>query len=203
MPKKSKEFVIKSVKGFTLIELLVVIGIVAVLVIIVVSAVNPVQRIKEARDTKRKTDIHQIRLLLETYNTLFGTYPHMNGGDVHAATLQASINSNWNYSTQLAYVPYWIKDIDPLIGHLPSDPINEDNGFNTPQSFIYKYKTDDYSGCPGIGKWYALWVSLENTNDPAAIGNKPIKWCDGTLLDGTDPNYNIFPNTYLIVSNRN
>lgn len=59
--------------GFTLIELLVVIAIIAIL--ISVGAVSYTRSLKISRDSKRKTDIEQIRQALETYRSELGSYP--------------------------------------------------------------------------------------------------------------------------------
>lgn len=60
-------------KGFTLIELLVVIAIVGVLIAIGTSSY--LTATKQSRDTKRKTDLEQIRQALETYRAESGVYP--------------------------------------------------------------------------------------------------------------------------------
>lgn len=60
-------------KGFTLIELLVVIAIVGVLIAIGTSSYLTAS--KQSRDTRRKTDLEQIRQALETYRSETGVYP--------------------------------------------------------------------------------------------------------------------------------
>lgn len=60
-------------KGFTLIELLVVIAIIAIL--ISVGAVSYTRSLKLSRDSRRKTDLEQIRQALETYRAETGVYP--------------------------------------------------------------------------------------------------------------------------------
>lgn len=61
--------------GFTLIELLVVISIIGVLISVVASRYVVAE--KQARDTKRKSDLNQYRLALENYavvnNSLYPT----------------------------------------------------------------------------------------------------------------------------------
>lgn len=61
--------------GFTLVELLVVIGIIAVLVTIVVVAVNPVRLIQNSRDTKRRSDLNQIKAAMQLYYNENKNYP--------------------------------------------------------------------------------------------------------------------------------
>ncbi|MEI8232799.1 MAG: prepilin-type N-terminal cleavage/methylation domain-containing protein [bacterium] len=60
-------------KGFTLIELLVVIAIIGIL--ITVGSVSYIRAMELSRDSKRKTDLEQIRQALETYRSEIGTYP--------------------------------------------------------------------------------------------------------------------------------
>ncbi len=61
-------------KGFTLIELLIVISIISALVAIQAFAYINSQR--SARDSKRKTDLENIRAALEQYRSNNNTYPN-------------------------------------------------------------------------------------------------------------------------------
>jgi prepilin-type N-terminal cleavage/methylation domain-containing protein len=67
----------KLLKGFTLIELLVVIAIIGIL--ITVGAVSYQRAVRLSRDSKRKTDLEQIRQALETYRSEEGVYPDTSG----------------------------------------------------------------------------------------------------------------------------
>jgi len=58
--------------GFTLIELLVVIAIVGILV--AVGSISYLTASKQSRDTRRKTDLEQIRQALETYRAETSLY---------------------------------------------------------------------------------------------------------------------------------
>ena len=52
--------------GFTLIELLVVIAIIAALAVVVFTALNPAQRLKDARDARRTSDVDTILSAIHT-----------------------------------------------------------------------------------------------------------------------------------------
>jgi prepilin-type N-terminal cleavage/methylation domain-containing protein len=52
--------------GFTLIELLVVIAIISALAVVVFVALNPAQRLKDARDSRRTSDVETILTAVHT-----------------------------------------------------------------------------------------------------------------------------------------
>jgi len=56
-------------KGFTLIELLVVIAVLGILASVVLVAINPGERINEANDAGKKSDVGQVATALESYFT--------------------------------------------------------------------------------------------------------------------------------------
>lgn len=68
---------LKIMKGFTLIELLVVISIIGILISLISIRYQTAE--KQARDTKRKSDINQYRTALENYsvvnNSVYPTPP--------------------------------------------------------------------------------------------------------------------------------
>ncbi len=64
---------LKIKSGFTLIELLVVIAIIGIL--IAVGSVSYTRAVQLSRDSKRKTDLEQIRQALETYRSENSQYP--------------------------------------------------------------------------------------------------------------------------------
>lgn len=66
-------------KGFTLLELLIVIALIAVLATGAVMAINPAKRVRQANDTRIKTDISQIATALESYFTTNRIYPQSLG----------------------------------------------------------------------------------------------------------------------------
>jgi len=64
-----------NVAGFTLIELLVVIAVLGILASVVLVAINPAERMNEARDAGRKSDVGQVSVALESYYATYnGSY---------------------------------------------------------------------------------------------------------------------------------
>lgn len=97
--------------GFTLIELLVVIAIIGI--VLSVSVVSYLTAQKQVRDTRRKTDLMEIRQALETYRSENGTYP--------ADTS-------------------WTTDLSPdFITTLPTDPDGSNYGYVAGASPIVTY----------------------------------------------------------------
>lgn len=64
-------------KGFTLIELLVVIAIIGIL--IAVGSIGYSRAVALSRDSRRKTDLEQLRQALETYRSETASYPATGG----------------------------------------------------------------------------------------------------------------------------
>lgn len=60
-------FITSKQKGFTLIELLIVIAIIAALAVTVFAALNPVQRLKDAHDARRTSDVDTILTAIHQY----------------------------------------------------------------------------------------------------------------------------------------
>jgi prepilin-type N-terminal cleavage/methylation domain-containing protein len=61
--------------GFTLVELLVVIAVLGVLATGLIVAINPAQQLAKARDSDRKTSVHQISSAIKRYITSQGQPP--------------------------------------------------------------------------------------------------------------------------------
>ena len=69
----SASLTVNNAEGFTLVEILVVVTIISLLASI--AAVSYSQFIKQSRDTRRKTDIEQIRAAIELYQNFNNVYP--------------------------------------------------------------------------------------------------------------------------------
>lgn len=103
-------------KGFTLIELLVVVAIIAILSMVGMAAYGNVQ--KNARDAKRRGDIHTIRNALDAYYMDNKSYPATNklSNDVDPDVWTDAVGGSTYYAS----------------GKAPVDPIN-----NT--DYYYRY----------------------------------------------------------------
>ena len=65
----------KNKKGFTLIELLIVIALIGILAAAAYVAVDPVERIQDARDAQRWSDVTAVLDAILKYNVDYGAYP--------------------------------------------------------------------------------------------------------------------------------
>ncbi len=136
--------------GFSLIEVLVAATIIAVLAAIGATSYSSVN--KRSRDTRRKSDLEQIRSSLEQYRTDKGYYPSQGAGTwVQASTLSDLTSGGY-------------------ISAIPSDPKS------TTQS--YWYQVTNPSGTPTLYYGYCLtaWVEQGSNNDscPGIIYNTGI-----------------------------
>lgn len=96
-------------KGFTLIELLVVIAIIGIL--ITVGSVSYQKAVRLSRDSKRKTDLEQIRQALETYRSQNGVYPDSSGWEAdleagYITTLPEDSTNPYSYSPGATFTTY-------------------------------------------------------------------------------------------------
>lgn len=78
------------IKGFTLIELMIVISIIALLAL--VALVSFVQAGKSSRDSKRLTDLEQVKAALVLYRTDNTFYPAAVGTDIPYTTLASYLS---------------------------------------------------------------------------------------------------------------
>lgn len=126
-------------RGFSLLELLVTISIMAILIAIGIASYSTVN--KQSRDSKRKSDIEQLRSAIEMYRADNGFYPSSGSGNwVDASDVMNGLT--------VALVPSYIAVI-------PSDP---------KLTQTYQYKATNVSG----GNYYGYCISTQlESEDPA------------------------------------
>lgn len=153
--------------GFTLIELLIVIVILGVLSSLIVG--NFINSIKKGDDTKRKTDLEQIRKAIELYyedNKVYPAFTYLGNPQIPPATEPTSLCINYptpnNCSTGNGGKVYMQK--------LPTD---------TNANCYYRYETDGLT-------WYKIYSYIENTDDNGP-GVKIYGYHDGALSCGCGP----------------
>lgn len=122
--------------GFSLIELLVVTTLIAVLTAAVIVSFR--QANHNARDSKRKADIQEIRGVLENYRLENGAYP-----DAENETINGEVS---NDGTFLENVPA------NYTSRSYADPVND-------ETYYYRYTIRDLPGCR-----YQLVVKMETGN---------------------------------------
>jgi prepilin-type N-terminal cleavage/methylation domain-containing protein len=121
--------------GYTLVELLIVIAIIGILVSIGIVSYGSVN--KRSRDTKRKSDVEQIRSALEMYRADMGYY-------------SGSGNGSWTDASDLA-----VDLVDTYAPAIPSDPATGQ---------LYRYMATNGSGTPTRYYGYCISALLESDN---------------------------------------
>lgn len=102
----------------------------------------------KARDAKRMSDLHQMRLALEQYYDDNGNYP---------------IIGYWVYSSDTSWSTLQTA-LAPYMPNLPKDPVNNANGPWSTGNYSYSYGfLPTYSG--GNIKDYDLVAQLEDKNN--------------------------------------
>ena len=146
-----------SIKGFTIVELLIVIVIIGILAAIVIVAYNGVSA--RANDTKRITDMKNVKTAIESYYAENGSLP------------------NTNYPNLSNYlVPKYLKA-------LPVDSVNATvNGKTYAYYYTRGYKKSGSSYIAGTDSDYIISMSLETGTGTAYGGyaaGLSFNWIDG------------------------
>lgn len=143
--------------GFTLIELLVVIAIIAILAAAIIASTTGAQ--SQARDSRRASDLDEMRTALEMYYNANNEYPLLgtctstpDTGCVAVSTGDA----NWT-TLQTALASY--------LSVLPVDPVND-----TAKGLVYTYGTNDE------GSRYVLRAKMENGSSQALKNDYDKDW---------------------------
>ncbi len=143
----------RTKSGFTLIELLVVIVILGFLIVAGLGSFISSQ--KKSRDSKRKNDLRQVAISLETYYNDIGHYPYSDAnGDLWGCGAGAASVCTWGQPwTNTTTAPQTI-----YMPQLPTDPS---------QGGRYYYVAD------AAGTYFQIYAHLENTLD-TGFGVKQI-----------------------------
>jgi len=162
--------------GFTLIELLIVIAIISLLATLAVTALMQAQM--KNRDTRRKSDLRQIRTALDLYHDQNGRYPQA-GACAYGSNCYVYSTSGDNWLPALTASGYFTK--------VPKDPKNNASGPWTAGRYSYVY-----GNVSANGQFYDLTTQLENTSDPDRCAAKCYRWyfdnrfwCNGTGCTGS------------------
>ncbi|NCN06972.1 MAG: prepilin-type N-terminal cleavage/methylation domain-containing protein [Candidatus Pacebacteria bacterium] len=147
-----------SLCGFTLIELLVVIAILGILSTIGIGSFLSSQM--KSRDARRKTDLKNIAIVLETYYNDKNSYPTASSGKIVGCGAAGTEPCSWGQE--------WAGNGALYMAVLPDDS----------SAYNYTYVSDGVS--------YALYARLENTGDPKAakVGDVPGGYT-GIICEGT------------------
>lgn len=134
-----------NTKGFTLIELLVVIAIIGILSSVVLASLNSARQ--KARDTRRISDLYQMRSAIETFYSVNGSYPSI-------GVWVSSCDSSWG-TLQSALSPY--------MSTLPVDPVNSGCAPWVTGQYGYAYRGGAAIGTPDK---YSLVAQVEDQSNP-------------------------------------
>lgn len=122
--------------GITLIELLIVTSLIAVLVTGFVVLLNPLQKIGQANDAKRKSDIAQLQKALDLYYQDNGRYPVSSGNfKIKDGSTEIDWNGPWK----------------PYMSKVPADPTAGRN---------YVYYSSSIGNCPN-NQCYYIYANLQ------------------------------------------
>lgn len=139
-------------QGFTLIELLIVIAIIGILSGLLFANFSGAR--ERARDTKRKTDLKQIKSALQLYYNDFGKFPGSGAGNTIAGCGAAgNAVCSWTSGNVAGSAFAAGNPSNTYMGTLPGDPQSP--------TVQYSYVTDAVVD-------YKLTTTLENASDTDA-----------------------------------
>lgn len=155
--------------GFTLIELLVAIAIIGILSSVVLSSLNSAR--EKARDTRRKSDLNQIRTALILYNEDYGNYMETGSGCGSNGNGWFSLYNGTSYPKAMGICLY-------EAGLTPQEIIDPTRGTSSTPTAGYTYMK--YT-CGSPKKTY-IYAKLEGTP-------QSITATDGTCCATCDSSY--------------
>lgn len=136
-------------RGFTLIELLIVIAIIGILSGLLFTNFSGAR--ERARDSKRKTDLTQIKNALQLYYNDYGKFPSSGTGNTIAGCGAAGDSvCNWTSGTTAGSAFSAGNPANIYMGVLPGDPQSP--------TIQYAYATD-------VTVDYKITATLENASD--------------------------------------
>ena len=159
--RKTKTLALGLSKGFTLVELLVVIAIIGTLATLLLIMLGTARA--KARDTKRISDINQMRTAMEQFFDDNGRYPNTN------------VKATWDTTL----VPRYIAQI-------PEDPLTPGCTDYNGGAGCYGYA---YTNTAANPIQFHLWAELEQLNRAALAGDLDINstgWT-GAPRDASNP----------------
>jgi prepilin-type N-terminal cleavage/methylation domain-containing protein len=172
-------------KGFTLIELLIVIAIIGVLSSIILNAIQ--QARMKARDARRKSDIHQLQIALESYYSDNGMYPCSYNALAPNSSWSTSNDGSWTTDpvSSVQCTQSLHNQLAPYMTLDPHDPLEEpavdSSSWAGDGFYAYSYHSyrqpPDYFGCP-VGSAYIIVYRFE-----IAAGPDPgVKMCNDAMF---------------------
>jgi len=153
----------KTQKGFTLMELLIVIALIAVIAIVSLFTLNPKGQADKALDSQKKTNLSQLKKILEDWYNDKNRYP--------LASEICTDTFDVNNACPICGTESTPEDFKPYLTTLPCDPKYPDTG--------YLYQVDNTDN----PHWYRIYTNLSNTTDPEITNVGCDKGC------GPPPNY--------------
>lgn len=144
---------IKPNHGFTIVELLIVIVVIGILAALVLNSFSDAQ--KQARDSRRLSDMTAIKKALLAYRADKGAFPE------ETATISPAIEGGWETSkdTPGSFMEYLVAG--GYFRDVPLDPLNTNANYYR----YYLYPAGDYGCDASRGKYAVLGVvGMETSN---------------------------------------
>lgn len=162
---KNIKFLINR-RGFTLIELLVVMAIIGILAALLISMLNPLAQFRKSRDSRRKSDMREMKTSLMLYRNTCDTYPTNNASNqiLGCGTCASPSPTACNWGSP------WSVNSNSIMKILPKDPSSP--------SQEYQYT--------GSNAQFKIATCLENQFDPS--GKDSRDRCGATGLSCSSNN---------------